>query len=145
MRSVEKLTTNDVFDDAKNGDSAANAILENVYDAFGYAISAVCTVADPEVVVIGGGVTGLSTAFWLAEAGLLDGKEATTYWRFFNAFTERFPTVYLNPAKPLTAAAHPNCAGGTPSMDAAAAGPVSTTPMVSSLAGPGGPAGMASI
>lgn len=50
LRSVEKLTTKDVFDAAKNGDSAANAILENVYDAFGYAISAVCTVADPEVV-----------------------------------------------------------------------------------------------
>lgn len=57
LRSVEKLTTKDVFDAAKNGDSAANAILENVYDAFGYAISAVCTVADPEVVVIGGGVS----------------------------------------------------------------------------------------
>ena len=57
LRSVEKLTTKDVFDAAKNGDSAANAILENVYDAFGYAISAVCTVADPEVVVVGGGVS----------------------------------------------------------------------------------------
>ena len=57
MRSVEKLTTKDVFDAAKNGDGAANAILENVYDAFGYTISAVCTVADPEVVVIGGGVS----------------------------------------------------------------------------------------
>ena len=57
LRSVEKLTTKDVFDAAKNGDSAANAILENVYDAFGYTISAVCTVADPEVVVIGGGVS----------------------------------------------------------------------------------------
>ena len=57
LRSIEKLTTKDVFDAAKNGDSAANAILENVYDAFGYAISAVCTVADPEVVVIGGGVS----------------------------------------------------------------------------------------
>ena len=22
--------------------------------------------------------------FWMAQAGLLDGKEATTYWRFFN-------------------------------------------------------------
>ena len=57
LRSVKKLTTKDVFDAAKNGDGAANAILENVYDAFGYAISAVCTVADPEVVVIGGGVS----------------------------------------------------------------------------------------
>jgi transcriptional regulator GlxA family with amidase domain len=29
--------------------------------------------------------------FWLAEAGLLDGKEATTYWRFFDQFATRFP------------------------------------------------------
>ena len=62
LRSVEKLTTKDVFDAAKNGDSAANAILESVYDAFGYAISAVCTVADPEVVVIGGGNTYFTRA-----------------------------------------------------------------------------------
>lgn len=38
--------------------------------------------------VLCGEATGV---FWLAEAGLLDGKEATTYWRFFNAFSERFP------------------------------------------------------
>ena len=40
--------------------------------------------------------------FWLAEAGLLEGKEATTYWRFFNSFAERFPGVHLNQDKHLT-------------------------------------------
>ena len=50
--------------------------------------------------------------FWLAEAGLLDGKEATTYWRFFNTFAERFPQVNLNQDKHLTDADNLYCAGG---------------------------------
>ena len=53
--------------------------------------------------------------FWLAEAGLLDGKEATTYWRFFNAFAERYPKVLLNQEKHLTDADNLYCAGGTTS------------------------------
>jgi transcriptional regulator GlxA family with amidase domain len=53
--------------------------------------------------------------FWMAEAGLLDGKEATTYWRFFNEFTERFPRVLLNQEKHLSDADNLYCAGGTTS------------------------------
>ncbi len=56
-----------------------------------------------------------SGVFWLAEAGLLDGKEATTYWRFFNDFVERFPQVLLNQEKHLTDADNLYCAGGTTS------------------------------
>lgn len=56
-----------------------------------------------------------SGVFWLAEAGLLDGKEATTYWRFFNSFAERFPLVRLNQDKHLTDADNVFCAGGTTS------------------------------
>ncbi|WP_324728197.1 GlxA family transcriptional regulator [Pseudomonas chlororaphis] len=62
--------------------------------------------------VLCGEATGV---FWLAEAGLLDGKEATTYWRFFNAFSERFPKVQLNQDKHLTDADNLYCAGGTTS------------------------------
>ncbi|NNG61084.1 GlxA family transcriptional regulator, partial [Pseudomonas fragi] len=51
-------------------------------------------------------------AFWLAEAGLLDGKEATTYWRFFSTFAERFPRVHLNQDKHLTDADNLYCTGG---------------------------------
>jgi transcriptional regulator GlxA family with amidase domain len=54
-----------------------------------------------------------SGVFWLAKAGLLDGKEATTYWRFFNEFAERFPKVLLNQEKHLTDADNLYCAGGT--------------------------------
>lgn len=56
-----------------------------------------------------------SGVFWLAEAGLLDGKEATTYWRFFNSFAERYPNVRLNQDKHLTDADNLYCAGGTTS------------------------------
>ena len=53
--------------------------------------------------------------FWMAEAGLLDGKEATTYWRFFKEFAERFPRVLLNLDKHLSDADNLYCAGGVTS------------------------------
>jgi transcriptional regulator GlxA family with amidase domain len=56
-----------------------------------------------------------SGVFWLAESGLLDGKEATTYWRFFEQFSQRFPNVLLNQEKHLTDADNLYCAGGTTS------------------------------
>src|SRR5574343_296579 len=56
-----------------------------------------------------------SGVFWMAEAGLLDGKEATTYWRFFREFAERFPKVLLNPEKHLSDADNLYCASGVTS------------------------------
>ncbi len=56
-----------------------------------------------------------SGVFWLAEAGLLNGKEATTYWRFFDQFAARFPSVILNQDKHLTDADNLYCAAGTTS------------------------------
>lgn len=53
--------------------------------------------------------------FWLAQAGLLDGKEATTYWRFYREFAERFPNVLLNQEKHLTDADDLFCASGVTS------------------------------
>ncbi|MGL4316945.1 MAG: GlxA family transcriptional regulator [Pseudomonas sp.] len=53
--------------------------------------------------------------FWMAETGLLDGKEATTYWRFFREFAERFPKVLLNQDKHLSDADNLYCAGGVTS------------------------------
>ncbi|MCY1400811.1 HTH-type transcriptional regulator CdhR [compost metagenome] len=49
--------------------------------------------------VLCGEATGV---FWLAQAGLLDGKEATTYWRFFREFAERYPQILLNQEKHIT-------------------------------------------
>jgi len=62
--------------------------------------------------LICGEATGV---FWMAQAGLLDGKEATTYWRFFNEFAERFPQVLLNQDKHLSDADNLYCAGGVTS------------------------------
>ncbi|QFY11725.1 helix-turn-helix domain-containing protein [Nonomuraea phyllanthi] len=39
-----------------------------------------------------------SGAFALAAAGLLDGREATTHWRYADLLRERFPHVEVNPS-----------------------------------------------
>lgn len=57
LRSVEKLTAKDVFDAAKDKDPAARAILDQVYDYMGQFLANICCVVDPEVIVLGGGVS----------------------------------------------------------------------------------------
>jgi len=51
-------------------------------------------------------------AFLLAEAGLLEGRQATTHWGFSNQFRKRFPGVDLQPDKLITVDGHVACAGG---------------------------------
>jgi len=51
-------------------------------------------------------------AFLLAEAGLLDSKEATTHWGFSNDFRQRYPQVNLNAEKLITVDGPIACAGG---------------------------------
>ena len=64
----------------------------------------------------GSAICGEATGvFWMAEAGLLDGKEATTYWRFFKEFEQRFPKVLLNQDKHLADADNLFSAGGVTS------------------------------
>jgi len=57
LRSIKPLTCKDVFDAGKAGDEAALAILEQVYAYMGEFLANVCNVVDPEVVVLGGGVS----------------------------------------------------------------------------------------
>ena len=57
LRRLENMTCKDVFDAAKAGDTAALEILEQVYDYMGQFLADVCCVVDPEVVVLGGGVS----------------------------------------------------------------------------------------
>lgn len=51
-------------------------------------------------------------AFLLAEAGLLDGREATTHWGFSQQFRQRYPQVTLQPEKLVTVDGPVACAGG---------------------------------
>jgi transcriptional regulator GlxA family with amidase domain len=51
-------------------------------------------------------------AFLLAEAGLLDGRQATTHWGFSQQFRQRYPNVDLRPEKLITVDEPVACAGG---------------------------------
>ena len=57
LRSAENLTCKDVFDAGKAGDTVALEILEQVYEYMGRFLANVCCTVDPEVVVLGGGVS----------------------------------------------------------------------------------------
>lgn len=57
LRGIEPLTAKDVFDHAGAGDALAKDILEFVYDCLGEFLADVCAICDPELVLIGGGVS----------------------------------------------------------------------------------------
>ena len=51
-------------------------------------------------------------AFFLADASLLDNRDATTHWGYCNLFRERYPDVRLLPHQLITSADTLFCAGG---------------------------------
>lgn len=51
-------------------------------------------------------------AFFLGEAGLLNGSEATTHWGFVDLFRQRYPLVDLRPEKLLTRSKQILCSAG---------------------------------
>lgn len=53
-------------------------------------------------------VTG---SFFLAEAGLLKGRSATTHWRFFDEFVERYPDIKLQRKRFITSDERLYCTG----------------------------------
>ena len=57
LRQLSELTCKDVFDAGAAGDGVALEILEQVYDYMGRFLAAVCCTVDPQLVVIGGGVS----------------------------------------------------------------------------------------
>lgn len=57
LRGIEDLTCKDIFDAGAKGDVVAGEILERVYSNLAEFLSDVCCVVDPEVIVIGGGVS----------------------------------------------------------------------------------------
>ena len=80
LREVENLTCKDIFDAAAAGDTVANEILEQVYDQLAEFLSDVCCVVDPEMVVIGGGVSK-------AGQPLLDGIQRHMHKYLFHAIS----------------------------------------------------------
>lgn len=59
------------------------------------------------------GILGFSTGvFLLAETGLLDGKEATTYWSYREQFKQKYPKVRLKSNKLITTADNLYCCTG---------------------------------
>ncbi len=57
LKNTKDLTCKDIFDAAKAADSAAAAILEQVYRYMAEFLANICNVVDPQVVVLGGGVS----------------------------------------------------------------------------------------
>ncbi len=51
-------------------------------------------------------------AFLLAEAGLLDGREATTHWGFSDLLRQRYPAIVCRPEQLVTVDGPVACAGG---------------------------------
>ena len=57
LRNAKNLTAKDIFDAAKTGDVFAKEVVEQAGQMLGKALSYVSCVADPEIYVIGGGVS----------------------------------------------------------------------------------------
>ena len=57
LYNMEEITAKDVFDAAKSGDAAAVDITDKVCSILGRALANIAVVADPEVIVLGGGVS----------------------------------------------------------------------------------------
>ena len=70
FKEMEKVTAKDVYDAAAAGDENARAVVNEAADALGYAAAAVCCIVNPEVILLGGGVSAAGSA-------LLDPVEAS--------------------------------------------------------------------
>lgn len=57
-----------------------------------------------------------SGSFFLAEAGLLDDKPATTHWYYFDEFERRYPQIHLQRRHLITQAGSVFCAGSVNSV-----------------------------
>ena len=81
LRSLETVTAKDIFDAGKAGDAAAQAIMDQYFDYMGQFLGSLCSAVDPEVVVLGGGVSK-------AGAVLLEGTEKAFHKYVFHAASE---------------------------------------------------------
>lgn len=70
LREIRNLTAKDVLDAAKAGDALAKSVMDTVTHYLGVAMGIVSNIVDPEVFVIGGGVSaaGQDLIEWIREA-----------------------------------------------------------------------------
>lgn len=61
LRTIENLTAKDVFDEAKAGDVVAIELVEKLTNMLGLALANISCVVNPEIFVIGGGVSKAGT------------------------------------------------------------------------------------
>lgn len=78
LRSLDDLTAKDIFDAAKDGDKVAGELVEKLCRILGTALANIASIVDPEVFVIGGGVSR-------AGAILIDGIRKYFTERTFHA------------------------------------------------------------
>ena len=57
QKGMKNVTCKDIFDAGKAGDPLALEVLDQYYDYMGQFLGTLCSVVDPEAVVLGGGVT----------------------------------------------------------------------------------------
>ena len=57
LRNYECLEAKHVYDEAENGDVVANEIVDSTCKILAKALAQICSVIDPEIIVIGGGVS----------------------------------------------------------------------------------------
>lgn len=57
-------------------------------------------------------ISNCTGAFFLAEAGILDGRKATTHWAHADRFKARYPKVQLVPEQLITTDGQVFCSGG---------------------------------
>lgn len=57
LRNYSSLEAKNIYDEAKNGDVIANEIVDSTCKILAKALAQVCSVIDPEIIVIGGGVS----------------------------------------------------------------------------------------
>ncbi|HIQ98208.1 MAG TPA: ROK family glucokinase [Candidatus Scybalocola faecavium] len=57
LRELSQITAKDVLDAAKAGDAGAVSVVEKMAYYLGSALAAICAVVNPEMIVIGGGVS----------------------------------------------------------------------------------------
>ncbi len=57
LRELNEITAKAIFDAAKDGDKVANKLVDNLGEKLGSALASISCVCDPEVFVIGGGVS----------------------------------------------------------------------------------------